>query len=60
MKVRQPPTTQQLAALAAQFPKFAVDDGFQIENDDEFSFSFDGRNYVSLRMLIDDVNAWPG
>jgi hypothetical protein len=60
VKVRQPPTTQQLAALAAQFPKFAVDDGFQIENDDEFSFSFDGRNYVSLRMLIDDVNAWTG
>jgi hypothetical protein len=58
VKVYHQPSNQQLSTLREKYPTFALDDGFRLEGDDGFSFSFDGRNYVSLRRLIDDVNAW--
>jgi uncharacterized protein (TIGR00730 family) len=60
VKVHHLPNAEQLEQLERRYARFSSDDGFRIENDDEFSFTFDGRNYVSLRMLIDDVNGWPG
>lgn len=58
--VHRLPTPAQLAALVEKFPTIAADEGFRIEGDDAFSFAFDGRNYVSLRLLIDEVNRWVG
>jgi len=47
-----------LTELSAKYPRFASNGGFRVEGDDSFSFGFDGRNYVLLRQLIDDVNTW--
>lgn len=58
LRVRRRPDADQIAALAEKYPRFSSDEGFRIEGEDAFSFDFDGRNYVSLRMLIDDVNSW--
>jgi uncharacterized protein (TIGR00730 family) len=51
------PSTSQLRALREAFPIFATHDGFVID-DDALTFDFDGRNYVTLRQLIDVVNSW--
>lgn len=58
MKVRRTPTHEQLAALAEDVPMFASDPGYRVDNDSTISFNFDGRNYVSLRLVIDEVNSW--
>ena len=30
----------------------------KLEDDKVISFNFDGRNYVNLRLVIDEVNSW--
>jgi uncharacterized protein (TIGR00730 family) len=52
------PTPQQLEALALAVPMFADEPGYQLESDKVISFNFDGRNYVNLRLVIDEVNRW--
>jgi hypothetical protein len=37
---------------------FASTPGYRVDNDSTISFNFDGRNYVSLRLVIDEVNSW--
>ncbi len=58
IKLRHTPTDEQLRALAAAVPIFASDPGYRIENSSTISFNFDGRNYMSLRLVIDEVNSW--
>jgi uncharacterized protein (TIGR00730 family) len=58
MKVRHTPTPEQLRVLAEDVPMFAGDSGYRVDNDSTISFPFDGRNYVSLRLVIDEVNGW--
>lgn len=58
MRVRRTPTPEQLRALAEQVPIFASDPGCRVDNDSTISFNFDGRSYVSLRLVIDQVNSW--
>ena len=57
MQVHQSPNVNQLSHLASSFPTFSFAQGFRVEND-VLSFDFDGRNYVQLRLLIDEVNSW--
>jgi hypothetical protein len=52
------PTPEQLGALARAVPMFADGPGYQLEGDKVISFNFDGRNYVNLRLVIDEVNRW--
>ena len=58
IKVRRTPTPEQLRALAEEVPMFASDPGYRVENNSTISFNFDGRNYVSLRLVINEVNSW--
>lgn len=58
ISVNQVPTPEQLAALAEAVPIFASPPGYAVEDDSTISFNFDGRNYVSLRLVIDQVNSW--
>jgi uncharacterized protein (TIGR00730 family) len=56
--VRRRPSEEQLADLATVVPHFALGSGFQLGDDETISFSFDGRNYVNLRLLINQINEW--
>lgn len=56
--VRQMPTDKQLARLAELVPKFAGGAGFKLEADGVITFTFDGRNYVNLRLVINEANRW--
>ncbi len=58
IKLRRTPTPEELEVLSKRVPMFASDPGYRIENDATISFNFDGRNYVSLRLVIDEVNSW--
>ena len=58
IKVRRRPSDAQLGELATVVPRFALGEGFRIEDDQTISFAFDGRNYVNLRLLINRVNEW--
>ena len=55
--LRHAPTPEQLGTLATAVPSFAYDDGYRCEGT-TVSFPFDGRNYVSVRLLIDEMNLW--
>ena len=57
---RRLPSAEQLRALNHQFPQFGAGSGFSLDDEHSFSFTFDGRNYVSLRLLIDIINSWTG
>ena len=57
--LRRPPTPEQLADLRAAVPMFDEGSGYQL-NDETLSFNFDGRNFVNLRLVIDEVNNWSG
>jgi hypothetical protein len=37
---------------------FADAPGYRLEDPTTISFNFDGRNYVNLRLVIDEVNSW--
>jgi uncharacterized protein (TIGR00730 family) len=58
VSVRRPPSPQQLAALVELVPGFAGGEGFRVEHGGVISFDFKGRNFVNLRLLIDEVNRW--
>jgi len=58
IKVRRRPNAAQLAALANAVPRFAQGLGYVLEDDTTISFAFDGRNYVNLRLLINQINDW--
>lgn len=58
IEARRLPSAEQLRALNDQFPQFGAGSGFLLDDEHSFSFTFDGRNYVSLRLLIDIVNCW--
>jgi len=58
MMLRHAPDQARLADLSQRFPSFATEQGFRVR-DDALTFDFDGRNYVTLRLLINEVNEWP-
>jgi uncharacterized protein (TIGR00730 family) len=58
ISLKHQPTDFQVSGLASRIPKFAGNGGYRLENTTTISFDFDGRNYVSLRLLIDEVNNW--
>ena len=58
LSVRQGPTPDELDELANTLPVFSDGRGFEFDGESTLSFAFDGRNYVSLRLLIDIVNGW--
>ena len=57
MQIHQVPNSRQLGQLTSRFPVFAFARGFGVE-DGSLAFDFDGRNYVQLRLLINEVNSW--
>lgn len=58
LSLRRKPTLLQLAALKAAVPMFDESPGYQLDDEQTISFSFDGRNYVNLRLVIDEANSW--
>jgi hypothetical protein len=56
--VRRGPSEQQLTALANAVPRFSSGLGYVRDDDTTISFAFDGRNYVNLRLLINEINEW--
>jgi hypothetical protein len=56
--LRHTPTPDQVKSLTSVVPQFGEERGFLLEDDHTISFSFDGRNYVNLRLVIDEVNRW--
>ena len=58
IKIRRRPSDAQLASLANAVPRFADGLGYVLEDDTTISFAFDGRNYVNLRLLINQINDW--
>ena len=56
--VRPPPTPEQMERLRATVPGFDGVAGYQLEPENTIAFDFDGRNYLDLRRVIDEVNAW--
>ena len=56
--VRHPPTPEQMERLRATVPGFDGVAGYQLEPENTIAFDFDGRNYLDLRRVIDEVNAW--
>ncbi|MGC8509712.1 MAG: TIGR00730 family Rossman fold protein [Acidimicrobiales bacterium] len=49
---------ERVAALAAQFPMFDRDGAMHARDATTLRISFDGRDYVTLRRLIDALNRW--
>ena len=58
IKVKRAPSPAQLAELTAAVPRFALGTGYVLEDEHTISFGFDGRNYVNLRLVIDQLNGW--
>jgi len=56
--IRRRPNETQLASLATAVPRFSQGLGYVLEDDTTISFAFDGRNYVNLRLLINQINDW--
>lgn len=56
--LRRRPTPAQLADLKAAVPMFDESPGYQLDDEETLSFNFDGRNFVNLRLVIDEVNNW--
>jgi hypothetical protein len=56
--LHRPPTPEQLADLKAAVPMFDEGLGYRLDDEETLSFSFDGRNFVNLRLVIDEVNNW--
>ena len=49
---------ERVAALAAAFPMFDHDGALRARDATTLAISFDGRDYVNLRRLIDTLNRW--
>ena len=58
VKIRRAPTEHQLATLETRVPSFGGGQNYTLEDETTLSFGFDGRNYVNLRRLIDEINSW--
>jgi hypothetical protein len=58
IRVRRRPSDEQVAELANVVPRFSSGLGYVLEDDSTISFAFDGRNYVNLRLLINQINEW--
>jgi len=58
MTLQHTPDDAQLEELRVAVPDFAEGTGYRVEGEDAISFPFDGRNYLSLRFVIDVVNGW--
>jgi hypothetical protein len=58
--LRHSPTAEQLATLETRVTSFGKGQDYVLEDALTLSFGFDGRNYVNLRRLIDEVNQWVG
>lgn len=58
LSLRRPPTPEQLADLKAAVPMFDESPGYLIDGEQKLSFNFDGRNFVNLRLVIDEANNW--
>lgn len=58
LRVRRTPSADQLARLRALVPQFDLGEGWRVEGEDALGFAFDGRSYVALRTVIDEVNSW--
>ncbi|MFY9783988.1 MAG: TIGR00730 family Rossman fold protein [Acidimicrobiales bacterium] len=58
MALQRPPTPSQLDDLRAKIPMFNEGLGYRLEDEETLSFDFDGRNYLNLRLVIDQVNSW--
>jgi uncharacterized protein (TIGR00730 family) len=58
IKIHRRPTEAQLRDLATVVPRFAGGRGYVLDDDTTISFAFDGRNYVNLRLLINEINDW--
>jgi uncharacterized protein (TIGR00730 family) len=56
--LRRPPTPGQLDVLRTKIPMFDEGLGYRVDNAETLSFNFDGRNYLNLRKVIDEVNNW--
>ncbi len=56
--LQRAPSEEQLAALAISVPRFAGGTGYQMSDQRTLTFGFDGRNFVNLRLLINEVNSW--
>jgi uncharacterized protein (TIGR00730 family) len=56
--LRRAPTPSQLEDLGVAIPMFNEGLGYRMDDDTTLSFNFDGRNYLYLRRVIDDVNSW--
>ena len=56
--VKHAPTLEQLQHLGLDMPQFNDGAGYIVESATSLSFDFEGRNFVNLRMLIDQINAW--
>lgn len=60
IRVRCSVSDQLLAHLTGVVPRFDEGQGFVAEDEHTISFDFDGRRYVSLRVLINVLNDWAG
>ena len=58
IEIRRRPSDEQFAELAQVVPRFDQGLGYALEGDTTISFAFDGRNYVNLRLLINQINEW--
>ncbi len=56
--VRRAPNAQQLSELEAVAPSLGALRGFSLVGETEVRFTFDGRDYVNLRQVIDVINTW--
>ena len=59
LSLRRLPTPEQLIDLKASVPMFDEGAGYRVEDNQTLSFNFDGRNFVNLRLVINEVNNWP-
>ncbi|HTT59804.1 MAG TPA: hypothetical protein VMF33_07120, partial [Acidimicrobiales bacterium] len=55
---RREPTDAQIESLARTVPCFGEAPGYQRDDPTTISFNFDGRSYVNLRLVINEVNNW--
>ncbi len=56
--LKRPPRPEELVRLRALVPQFDLGEGLRLEPDGTLVFDFDGRSYVALRTVIDEVNRW--
>jgi uncharacterized protein (TIGR00730 family) len=58
IKLLRAPSPKQLDSLEQRVPAFATGNSYVLEDDGTLSFDFDRRDFVNLRLLIDQINGW--